>query len=150
MSEMFNNYPQPDDYIPNNRPKCHCPCKLDVMVGETSVQSFDIPFNVLEDCSNWEIIYKLGVDIVLTKKKEEIDIITQDDNTSLISCVLTPAETRLFYSKFLDTNVQIKFIMKNGDTIYSDIYKINITNALDAQESKHDVPVVSGFGWTED
>lgn len=135
MSEMFKNYPQPSDYIPNNRPRCHHPFKLDIMVGETSVQSFDIPFNVEEDCINWEIIYKLGLEVVLTKKKEDIDIITEDDETSILTCVLTPAETKLFTSTILDTLVQIKFIMKNGETIYSDIYKVIIRNSLDAQSN---------------
>lgn len=147
--EMFNNYPQPDDYIPNNRPKPICPSKLSIMVGETSVQSFDIPFNVEEDCSNWEVIYKVGLEIVLVKKKEDTTIITQDDGTSLISFVLTPAETQLFNNLVLSTQVQIKFTMKTGETIYSDIYQIKVINALDA-EVKPDTPVVSGFGWTED
>ncbi len=135
MSEMFKNYPQPSDYIPDNRPKCFKPFKLDIMVGETSVQSFDIPFNVEEDCINWEIIYKLGLEVVLTKKKEDIDIITEDDGTSILTCVLTPAETKLFTSTILDTFVQIKFTMKSDDVIYSDIYKVIIRNSLDAQSN---------------
>lgn len=149
MSEMFNNYPQPNDYIPDNRPKCFCPPKLDIMVGETSVQSFDIPFDVETDCSDWEIIYKVGLEIVLTKKKGDISIIKQDNNTSLISCVITPTETKLFNSTILDTFVQIKFVMKNKDTIYSDIYKVKIKNALDSHTSG-DIPVIIGFGYTED
>ena len=150
MSEMFKNYPQPSDYIPDNRPKCFKPFKLDIMVGETSVQSFDIPFNVEDDCTNWEIIYKLGLELVLTKKKEDIDIITEDDGTSILTCVLTPAETKLFNSTILDTLVQIKFIMKTGETIYSDIYKVIIRNSLDKSSESPDTPVVTGFGWTED
>lgn len=130
MSEMFKNYPQPDDYIPNNRPKCRKPFKLDIMVGETSVQSFDVPFDVEEDCIDWEIIYKLGLEVVLIKSKETIEIIKDEDNT-ILSCVISPEETKLFNSTILDTLVQIKFTMKDGNIIYSEIYKIKINNSLD-------------------
>ncbi len=128
---IFDNYPQPADYIPNNRPKCHQPFKLDIMVGETAIHSFDIPFNVDEVCTNYEIIYKLGVEVVLTKKKPDITVTTEDDGTSIISCIITPAETALFNSVILDTHVQIKFIMKTEETVYSEIYKVTVRNSLD-------------------
>lgn len=128
---MFDNYPQPKDYIPNNRPKCHKPFKLDIMVGETAIQSFDIPFNVEEVCTDWKIIYKMGVDVVLIKEKQDIDVVTEDDGTSILTCTLTPTETTLFSSTILDTHVQIKFIMKTNEIVYSEIYKVNVRDSLD-------------------
>ena len=42
LSEMFKNYPQPDDYIPNNHPRCHCIKPLEIMSGETTTHTFEI------------------------------------------------------------------------------------------------------------
>ena len=74
MNEMFKNYPQPENYIPDNRPKCIKPCGINIMTGESAIHSFEIPFNVEEDCKYIEIIYKLGLDIVILKTNEEIDL----------------------------------------------------------------------------
>ena len=149
MSEMFKNYPQPDDYIPNNRPRCCKPFKLDIMVGETSVHSFDIPFNVEEDCVTYSIIYKLGIEDVVIKKKDDISVIKEEDETSILSCTLSPAETKLFNSTVLDTHVQLKFVMKDNSTIFSEIYKVRIRNSLEKKEQP-EPQIISGIGYTED
>ena len=130
MSEMFKNYPQPEDYIPNNRPKCFKPFKLDIMVGETSVQSFDVPFNVTEECLDYVIIYKLGLEVVLVKTKDQIQNI-DEEHSSILSCVISPEETQVFNSTILTTSVQIKFTMKDNSTVFSEIYKVKINNSLE-------------------
>ena len=134
MSELFKNYPQPDEYIPNNRPKCHKPMKIDIMSGETSIHTFEIPFNVEKDCSSFEVIYKLGVEIVLIKHFLDCSLTSEEDK-SIITCVLSSEETKLFANNLLDTNVQIKFIMKDNSVIYSDIYKVYVKDSLESDLS---------------
>lgn len=130
-SEMFRNYPQPDDYVPNNRPKCHKPFKLDIMTGETAIHTFEIPFDVKEVCDVVEVIYKSGLTPEIVKNDSELEIITDDWGHSIITCTLSAEETSLFTNTLLDTKVQLKFYMKNQDVTYSDIYNVKVVNSLD-------------------
>ena len=132
MPDMFRNYPQPDDYKPNNYPRCKCCKKLEIMTGETSIHSFDIPFNVEEVCTIVEVIYKLGIEPVIIKNNYYLEFIAEPDGTSIVTCKLTPEETLLFKNTALDTHVQLKFYMKNGSIAYSEIYKVFVSDSLDA------------------
>ena len=149
MSEMFNNYPQPDDYIPNNHPR-HCKKhELEIMSGETTTHTFEIPFNVNEETIDFKIIYKLGLNIVLTKHKTDVDIVIDEDNDSIISCVISAIETLAFRSTVLDAHVQIEFTMKDGTTQMSEIYKVKLRDSLDVNNTP--APgVIAGIGYTED
>jgi len=130
-SEMFRNYPQPDDYVPNNRPRCHKPFKLDIMTGETAIHTFEIPFNVEESCDDVKVIYKSGLTPEITKEQSELEITTTEHGNSIITCTLSAEETSIFQNTLLDTKVQLKFYMKNGDITYSDIYNVKVVNSLD-------------------
>ena len=144
MSDMFRHYPQPDEYIPNNYPRCHCHKPLEIMAGETVIHSFEIPFNVEEDCQIVEIIYKLGLEPVLIKNNfdnsDYFEIHAEDEGRpSVVSCTLHPAETLLFKNTALDTYVQLKFYMKDHSIMYSEIYKVKVRDALDANR-KNEIP----------
>lgn len=130
---MFDRYPQPDDYVPNNRPKCHKPFKLDIMAGETASHTFEIPFNIEEDCNSVEVIYSLGIKPILIKTTNDLEISIDDCECkhSLVMCRLSGEETKLFADTLLSARVQLKFYMKNEDITYSAIYKINLLNSLD-------------------
>lgn len=129
MSEMFKNYPQPDDYIPNNRRKCHCRCKLDIMTGETSSHSFEIPFDVTTDCIDYSIIYNYYLDKYLTVTKDRIEVISENGK-SILTCKLSSEETMLFVNNLLDAHVQVRFVMLDGSITFSEIYKINVKKSL--------------------
>lgn len=133
MSEMFKNYPQPDDYIPNNRPKCHCCKKLEIMAGETAIHTFEVPLKV-EELENVEVIYKLGIEPIIVKDLNGI-IYTDDEDSSIITITLYPYETSLFAHTSLDAKVQIKFILPDNVVEYSDIYNIKLLNALDVTKA---------------
>lgn len=152
MSEMFKNYPQPDDYIPNNRPKCHKPLCLDIMAGETAIHTFEIPLNV-EDTEGYEVIYKLGVEPIIIKNNYQTEYII-DNDTSIITCTLYPEETKLFGNNtMLDAKVQLKFYMPGDVISYSEIYKIKLKDSLDMNREKPDTTQVIagvGYGYTED
>ena len=137
MSEMFKNYPQPDDYIPNNRPRCHCKCKLVIMTGETSSHSFEIPFNVETDTLDYWVIYKLGLKDIIVKNKSELELTPFDESTgfSIITCVLSSDETKLFADTVLDTRVQIKFEMLDNSIAFTEIYKVKVVDSLEIEQA---------------
>ena len=152
MSEMFKNYPQSEDYIPNNRPRKHeCP-KIEIMTGETAVHTFEIPFDVEADCSDFEVIYKLGLEDIIIRDKNDLDTTVMEDDTSIITCSLSPFETEMFKDTLLRASVQIKFYMNTGAIAFSEIYRVYIVNSL--EDNSHPVPPVPGvignIGYTED
>lgn len=153
MNEMFKYYPRPEDNKPNNRPKCKKPMRLDIMTGETAVHSFEIPFDVDEACEELEVMYKTGLTIVLSKLREDLEVIVDENGTSIITCVLSSDETMLFRDTTLDTKVQIRFKMKDGTTSYSDIYPVTVVVSLDSRNSPAPAPCpgsLGGLGYTED
>lgn len=154
---MFDRYPQPADYIPDNRPKCCKPFKLDIMAGETAEHSFEIPFNVEESCSLVAVIYKLGLTDVLIKTSSELEIQETEQGNSIITCKLSEEETSIFANTLLDARVQIKFYMVNDTIAYSEIYNVGLMTALDKDRTEPEpVPpqpqpgVLGGLGYTED
>ena len=131
MSDRFRNYPQPEDYIPNNYPRHCCKPPLEIMAGETTSHSFDVPFNLANECFNVEVIYQLGVEPVIIKGIPDIEIIVIENDNSIVTCKLSPEETILFKNTLLDTHVQLKFYLNDGSIVYSEIYKVFVNDALD-------------------
>lgn len=166
MVNMFRHYPQPDDYKPDNYPKHRRYKKLEIMAGETAIHSFDIPFNVEDDCTMVEVIYKLGIEPVVIKNNMfYLDILVNDDDTSVVTCKLTPDDTLLFKNTALDTHVQLKFYMNDGSIVYSEIYKVFVKDSLDAvnrkdkpfpqddidaEDTEGEQVALGGYGYTED
>ena len=156
MADMFKNYPQPDDYKPDNYPKCRCPKRLEIMAGETAIHTFDVPFNVEDDCSLVEVIYKLGIKpIVVKNNMYYLDILVDEDGKSIITCKLSPEETLLFKNTTLDTHVQLKFYMNDGSIVYSEIYEVFMKDALDVNgrepvDPNSMIAGLAGYGYTED
>lgn len=155
MGNMFKNYPQPGDYIPDNHPKFCEPFKLDIMTGETAIHSFEIPFNVITDCEAVEVIYNVGINIILSRITSELDIHVEENNHSIITCTLSSDDTMLFRNTLLDTQVQIKFTMRDKKIVYSDIYPVHVVDSLEATDSPAPAPTpipgtLGGLGYTED
>ncbi len=156
MTDMFRNYPQPDDYKPNNYPKVRIFKPTEIMCGETAIHTFEVPFNVEEKCSMYEVIYKLGLEPIIIKNSiYDLEAETTDKATSFITCVLKPADTLCFKNTALETRVQLKFYMNDGTVSYSEIYKVYVRDALDAggRETVNKnsmIAGIAGFGYTED
>lgn len=154
-TNMFDRYPQPEDYIPDNRPKCHKPFRLDIMTGETAIHTFEVPLDV-DTLEAYEVIYKLGIKPIIIKNEHQTEYSIDDKGHSTITCVLYPEETKLFAQTSLDAKVQIKFYKEDNIVSYSDIYKIKIINSLDATNRETDyhnptnIVAGVGYGWTED
>ncbi len=134
MAEMFRNYPQADDYIPNNRPKAIKKMEVSIMTGETTTHTFDIPFDVSDKTKiiTLEVLYKVGIDVVLIKTEDELDIEADEPKPghSLVACQISPLESLLFSNTVLDKFVQIKFFMADGSIQLSEIYEITVRDSL--------------------
>lgn len=150
-SRMFDLYPQPDDYIPNNRPRPRKEHKLTIMTGEDAIHTFEVPFDVEKDCITVSVIYKLGLDVVVVKYKSSLDIHVYDDDWphSSITVKLDRNETELFFKTCRSAKVQLKFVMADGSIQFSEIYPIKLEDSL-ANNSEHPVPPIpivnAGFG----
>lgn len=153
MSKMFDNYPQPEGYIPNNRPRCRIPHTIDIMAGETAEHSFEVPFNVDESCDSFEVIYKLGINPIIIKNQSHLEKVITEHGTTLITCKLSSDETSMFGDTLLSAKVQLKFYMKNNTISYSEIYKVNLRDSLDEDRTQPVPPkpgTLGGLGYTED
>ena len=152
MNEMFDRYPQPEDYIPDNRPRPHCFKPLEIMSGETVSHSFEIPFDVKTDTKDYDVIYKLGIKDIIIKTKDELEVTDFDDRVSIITCKLSPIETQQFFNTSLDCHVQIKFKMLDDSISYSEIYKVFLRNSLEVFDGEKPGPegLIGGLAYTED
>lgn len=133
---MFDNYPQPSDYIPTNM-DCKSPPKfITIMAGETTVHSFEIPFNIEEEMLDYNIIYRLGSSNVIIKTKEEIEVIPYDEDLgfSILTSKLSADETAIFANTFLSCEIQIKLVLSDGSTIFTDKYPVELSTAVSAYE----------------
>ena len=151
MSDMFRNYPQPDDYKPDNYPRPFKKWELVIMSGETASHTFEIPFDVETSTNDYDILYKLGINLVLTKNKNVCETIYDEKkHRTFITCKLLPSDTLLFKNTSLQAQVQIRFKMKDSSVIYTEVYDIKLLNSLDAAEVKPSPYVITGFGYTID
>ena len=155
MVEMFKNYPQPEGYKPDNYPKCHKKNDLVIMTGESASHTFEVPFNVETETLDFDVLYQLGIELIITKNKAQCTTTTDEEaNKSFITCNLVPAETLAFKNTTLKARVQIRFWLKDYTYAYTEIYDIKLMNSLDASEEIKPTPVpptiIKGIGYTED
>ena len=133
--DMFKLYPSPEDYIPCNR---KFPIKkeiLTIMTGETTVHSFDIPFDVESDTLSYRLIYKLGLNIVLVKEKEDCEVLYDDKHDiTTLTWTISPSETLFFRSTLLDAHAQIEFVMPDHSISYTDILEVKVVDSLNKGE----------------
>ena len=154
---MFDNYPQPANYVPNNRPRIRDDFHLDIMTGETASHSFDVPFDVETTCQEVEVLYKLGLKVIISKNSTKLDIIPMSKegprgtfNYTKITCHLNENETSLFCDTYLNAKVQLKFTMNDKSVQYSEIYPIAVVNSVDTDKVAPGIVAGIGYGWTED
>ena len=131
-SKMFDRYPQPEGYIPDNRPRCHEPSVVEIMAGETTVHTFEVPFPIDETVRDFKAIYKLGLEVVLELPYDRCEVLYDSRRMlSILTWTLTPEETNLFRNTCLSAQVQVKFDMSDGSTLYTEIVNIQLEDSLD-------------------
>ena len=134
MSDMFNNYPQPDGYVPNNT-ECTCCCcdePATIIINGTNTHTFKLNFLVSEMCESFEVIYKSGLNDIITISSlnlgAPIEISEEDEQTSIV-ITISPSYTQMF-NKARDAYVQMKLYMKDKTVVYGDLNKLTIIETL--------------------
>lgn len=128
-NKMFDNFPQPEGYVPHNACGCHCDDTQELAIGTTNDFAFTagIDGDLVEDI---EWIFKQGVYLTISKtlRDDEIDLI-QDGGVLHVATTLYPFESERFRNNH-DTRMQLIFHLKNGQVDCSEIMKIKIANTL--------------------
>ena len=149
-SKMFDNYPQPESYIPDNLVRCFPKEEITIMSGETTTHSFEVPLDI-NKLIDYKALYKLGLEVILDKTRETCDAIYDEERgVSLLTWKLPPEETILFGHTLLDAKVQLRFTLEDGSIAFSDVMSIRLENSLQSIAQPTPPIVNVGFGWTED
>lgn len=136
INKRFENYPQPEDYIPSNQPFSLCDCPNFIDRGCTSTQTFVLPFDYSNVIKSGVITYKQGLYVVLQKElsDESVQIAdTETDNTSEIKVTLSEDETLLFKPSFTmsPVEVQIKLTTEDNQVFTTDVFRFVCRDSLD-------------------
>lgn len=133
MASMFDNYPQPSDYTPNNRTKEVCMGDEDVLiVNGTTVHVYKLNFLYSELCSSFEAIYESGLDAGFSIKSTDLGgpfSIEEEDGHTFITITLPPEMTKSF-EPLRDAYAQMRLSMKDGTTIYGDMNRLRVIDTL--------------------
>ena len=135
--DMFKLYDDTTGYTPDNRPKHREKKQVTIMVGETTVHSFDVPFGVTDGkitgVLSFRALYKLGVEVVLIKDGSDATVeYNEEREVTTITWTLSPSDTLKFKHTYLDTHVQLEFVLDDHSISYTDVLKVKILNSLDS------------------
>jgi len=135
---MFDNFTPTE--ISFNSPAYHYDDDTgDIIIGATNTHLFNVPFILSEYADMFDVIYKQGLDVVLTKhydfRENNIeDIIVHecdDKDFTIIKVILNVDEGKRFKNSVLECQAQMKIHMIDGTTYYSDAYDISVKSPLD-------------------
>lgn len=97
----------------------------------TPKHTFTLPFSYSEYISKLLITYKQGVQIILTRSEEEVEV----ENDREIIVELTQEETKGF-SPNIPVLIEIRALTIGGDAIASDIMETRVENVLNDEVLK--------------
>ena len=149
MSKMFKNYPQPDTYIPDNRPQKPLIKELVISTGSNCIHTFLVPAELKDLISNITVVYRLGLEDIITKVTNANEILDHENDVYTFSVTLSYDETNLFANTYLAARCQVYFNTIDNDVITSPIFDIKVIDGLKPADVPP-VPVMVGFGYTED
>lgn len=117
----------------DNRFKClHIDDIDEIIIGGTCTHIFTVPFIYSDYVQSAEIFYKEGLTLILTKTDSNFTIEEDaEKGISTITLVLTPEDTLLFKRSYLNTNVQMKILNKDGQVLYNVPNRIVVRAPLD-------------------
>lgn len=132
MTPMFESYDNlPTDYIPNNRTsQIHIEKGDEFIIGGSC--SFSFRFNSIseDDIDDINFIYKSGVETYLVKKMNELTITPSNCGGIIVTSSLHPDET-LNAKPIRDMFIQVRFVLKNGEIVYSNKAQLDVISTLD-------------------
>lgn len=132
-THIFDNYPQPADYIPCNRTcECHCDEEDILTVGATTTHIFRLNFSYAELCDSFIVTYKNGLENVFAIDSKALGApysIEESDGRSYITVTLSPELTSAVIPH-RDTFAQMKLFMKDGTVLFGDLNKLKVINTI--------------------
>lgn len=132
---MFDNYPQPEGYIPDNsHPSCcdDCHCEDVIVAGGTALHTFTLDFLYSELCDGFRAIYSSGLSTPVIVDSAELGgpfSIEEEDGKAHITITLSPDETALF-DPSRDAYAQLRLTMKDGSTLYGEKNRLTVKGTL--------------------
>lgn len=137
---MFDNFTPTT--ISFNRPEyIYDDNTSDIVIGATNTHLFNAPFLLSEYCTMIDIIYKQGLNVILTKNynfeinekvQNGIEVDECDEKEfSIVKVILTPEESNMFKNSVLECQAQMKLYMPDNEILYSDAYNIDVKSPLD-------------------
>lgn len=135
---MFDNFTPTE--ISCNRPTYHYDDDTaELVIGATNTHLFNAPFLLSEYCKSFDIIYRQGLTVVITKHYdfsenmgEDIEVNECDDKDfSIVKVIISSEESKLFKNSVLECQAQMKLYMQDDTILYSDSYDINVKSPLD-------------------
>lgn len=133
MGSIFKNYPQPDDYVPDNSTQGDEESEADaVIVGGTTVHVFKLNFSYSELCDGFEATYRIGLTGGFSISSSDLGgpfEISEDDGHTYITITLPPDLTSAF-DPLRDAYAQMKLTMKDGTTLFGDLNKLEVVRTI--------------------
>lgn len=126
---MFNNYPQPSNYIPNNK-------KRDLYIEDFKIYpggqcSHKIVIDNYEEGDTVKVLYRQGLCMVV---EVEPEVLEDNYGTKYLLSTLNPEDSSLFNIRNTDNYLQYKITREvDGEeiSIYSDTFRVKICSTLD-------------------
>lgn len=117
----------------DNRTKVLSQPSIDeITVGSSCKEIFTIPLIYSHVAEGLNVIYKQGVNVILTLTENDVEIQeSTETGYTTITVELSPAQTTLFKVSCLDTRVQVKFFNLDGTITYTDTQDIKVIESLD-------------------
>ena len=127
-SEMFKNYPQPDGYIPFNRP-VKKPAEINTIVSGGFCSNFfkvKLPFD--ENIKGLKVIYKQEFRLYMEKIPT---VVKENEKSFIVEVKFNNVESKQFGGTLLDTYAQVEVTYgDNMEQIFTPKVKINVVNTL--------------------
>lgn len=103
-----------------------------IVRGGTSTHVFELPFLCTNYVEDLNIIYKQGLEIVLTKEFTDCLITEDEDNsTSTLTLKLSSEDTLQFEQNLLDVYVQLRISTIDSELLYNTPIKLILEPTLD-------------------
>ena len=136
---MFDNFTPTE--ISFNSPAYHYDDNSgDIIIGATNEHIFNVPFILSEFADMFDVIYRQGLTVTLTKhydfrENNNIDDIKikefEDKDFTLVKVIVDENESRRFKNSVLECQAQMRIHMIDGTIFYSDVYDICVKSPLD-------------------
>lgn len=105
----------------------------DIIIGATCTHIFHLGFKYSEYVKSSKVIYKQGLDVILTKYPISYNLEETKYGTTFLTLVLTPEDTIKFRDAHLTTTVQIQITNVNGETLYNIPSKLIVKEPLSVE-----------------